>query len=272
MKSEFNIGDTITVWTEQGTVEGNITKKQAHGYYDDFGNGLEKSFTYHAYTIELTDGEVIETVQSGKFRLVKHKDLPKGYIVGQGVSGILEEHKGIAAFRMWHTSKGKLHIEVWTPNMPRRKEKEVTVGIGTEKAYVKKLYKMFTDYIPDHSTKACFITKHGTMIPIDYCPAREIAVINSNQKSKIKLESLRQYLNDHGLLVKNVRNVGNYKKAIAALNNLGSHLAKHLGKPAKALTEVLDERKHFLSMDSEQTECAKPFSYYSNHYSLNKLK
>lgn len=80
---------------------------------------------------------------------------PKGFQLGK-CPKLYEETKGAAVFRMYPSvDKKSVHVEVWTPNMGRRKEKCLT--LGTELSTVIYYYQLFIDYCPQNSTKTQLI-------------------------------------------------------------------------------------------------------------------
>lgn len=73
------------------------------------------------------------------------KKYPIGYTPKEGLTrNLIEETNGVAAFRMFHTSKGKVQVEVWTPDMNRRKEKQFANGTGN--STVVYYYELFHKY------------------------------------------------------------------------------------------------------------------------------
>lgn len=90
---------------------------------------------------------------------------PNGYQLGKCQS-LYEETKGTASFRMFPDLTGKkLHIEVWTPEMKRRKEK--CVARGAELSTVSYYYGIFVDYSFQNSTKAQLIHLDHPKIAFD---------------------------------------------------------------------------------------------------------
>lgn len=70
---------------------------------------------------------------------------PIGYNRETRTCIFIEEFNGGASFRMWMNGE-KVHVEVFTPNMKRRKEKEVGSHVTSLNAYVAEMYAKFNDY------------------------------------------------------------------------------------------------------------------------------
>lgn len=86
---------------------------------------------------------------------------PSNYNPQTRTCQFIEEFNGAASFRMWPL-KNKIHIEVYTPDMKRRKEKEVSCHVASANEYVRKMYATFKNYEPKETTKALYIDSvHG---------------------------------------------------------------------------------------------------------------
>lgn len=104
-----------------------------------------------------------------------------------------EETKGTASFRMYPDLTGrKIHIEVWTPDMARRKQKCVTRG--TELSTVAYYYGIFVDYSVQNSTKVqlIHIDQPTTVIDGEYNALIGTPVFNKFDKACFELEKMKK--------------------------------------------------------------------------------
>lgn len=86
---------------------------------------------------------------------------PSNYNPQTRTCQFIEEFNGAASFRMWPL-KNKIHIEVYTPDMKRRKEKEVSCHVASANEYVRKMYAKFKNYKPKETTTSLYIdTMYG---------------------------------------------------------------------------------------------------------------
>lgn len=111
---------------------------------------------------------------------------PEGFQLGKCQS-LHEEIKGTASFRMYpDLTRKKIHIEVWTPDMARRKQK--CVAKGTELSTVAYYYGIFVDYSPQNSTKAQMIYLSATPIVINGEYNENIGVASFDSKVKAEFD------------------------------------------------------------------------------------
>lgn len=131
--------------------------------------------------------------------MTKPAQYPKGFQLGKRQS-LYEETKGVASFRMYPDLTGKnIHIEVWTPNMARRKQK--CVPKGSELSIVTHYYQIFVDYSLQNSTKTQLIYLASTPMVIEgefnanlgvpIFDSKDRLAFDKAKMEKIKLETLK---------------------------------------------------------------------------------
>jgi hypothetical protein len=96
------------------------------------------------------------------------KKLPSNYYANEAIESPITEKKGVAAFRMWMNGDN-LSVEVWTPDMEKRKHK--TIKYNRSYPYVCEYYALFDAYqepIYDNKPKLVHIEKSFIDQVIDY--------------------------------------------------------------------------------------------------------
>lgn len=109
---------------------------------------------------------------------------PIGYNSETRTCQFIEEFNAGASFRMW-MDKGKTHVEVFTPDMKRRKEKDFAPHVKSLNEYVSNMYARFNSYEPKGISAAfyinCFGDKYLRSVDLKYVKSINIATLCTGQ-------------------------------------------------------------------------------------------